>query len=184
MGAHRVGPDEARSSTPSTALQPRCVLFWDQAAWHMAFNASVAALRRPEAAARGAAHQGPARILEARRGLPACAASPTIPTCPRSTTGSAFSTGKNSRTTASPPRSTRSARSCPDAPAYAHRFAAYELAQCPGHEREAYELLLGPLQEGQGRASARRCSKWLGILQEKLNVPADQKVDIPPAPNP
>ena len=26
-------------------------------------------------------------------------------------------------------------------PHYVHRFAAYELAQCPGHEREAYERL-------------------------------------------
>ncbi|MEP6955814.1 MAG: hypothetical protein ABI883_03235, partial [Chthoniobacterales bacterium] len=30
-----------------TALQPRSVLFWDMAAWHMAWNASAAALQDP-----------------------------------------------------------------------------------------------------------------------------------------
>ena len=31
----------------ATTLQPRSVLFWDMAAWHMAWNASVAALHDP-----------------------------------------------------------------------------------------------------------------------------------------
>src|SRR3954454_16384224 len=30
-----------------TTLQPRAVTFWDQAAWHMAWNAGVAALQNP-----------------------------------------------------------------------------------------------------------------------------------------
>src|SRR2546421_34258 len=30
-----------------TTLQPRAILFWDMAAWHMAWNASVAALKEP-----------------------------------------------------------------------------------------------------------------------------------------
>src|SRR5437764_8796542 len=30
-----------------TTLQPRAILFWDMAAWHMAWNASVAALNDP-----------------------------------------------------------------------------------------------------------------------------------------
>src|SRR5947208_5810070 len=29
----------------ATTLQPRSILFWDMAAWHMAWNASAAALR-------------------------------------------------------------------------------------------------------------------------------------------
>src|SRR5450755_4716411 len=30
-----------------TTLQPRALLFWDMAAWHMAWNASAAAIRYP-----------------------------------------------------------------------------------------------------------------------------------------
>ncbi|MEI9897553.1 MAG: hypothetical protein WDN28_27780 [Chthoniobacter sp.] len=71
----------------------------------------------------------------------------------------------------------------PDAPVYTHRFVLYELAQCPGHEREAYEGLLKLYKLGENERLPTLL-KWLGILQEKLNVPADQKVYIPPAANP
>jgi hypothetical protein len=67
----------------------------------------------------------------------------------------------------------------PGAPSYAKRFAAYELAQCPGHEREAYEKLLALYKRGE-QEHLPTLLKWLGILQEKLNVPADQKVDTSP----
>ena len=40
-----------------TTLQPRVLLFWDTAAWHMAWNASVAAHERSKPAAPGAASQ-------------------------------------------------------------------------------------------------------------------------------
>ena len=63
------------------------------------------------------------------------------------------------------------------------RFAAYELAQCPGHEREAYERLLALYREGEDE-HLPTLLKWLGTLQEKLNVPAEQKIDIPPPANP
>src|SRR5687768_13005447 len=32
----------------STSLQPRALPFWEGAAWHMAYNASVAALQNPD----------------------------------------------------------------------------------------------------------------------------------------
>ena len=34
----------------ATTLQPRSILFWDMAAWHMAWNASVAAMTRSDPA--------------------------------------------------------------------------------------------------------------------------------------
>ena len=69
------------------------------------------------------------------------------------------------------------------APVYAHRFAVYELAQCPGHEREAYEGLVKLYKDGE-KEQLPTLLTWLGILQEKLNVPADQKIYIPPADHP
>ena len=65
-----MGPHEAAISTPSPRSS-RAPAVLGQAAWHMAWNASVAALRRSEAAARGAADQGAARIFQARRRLSA-----------------------------------------------------------------------------------------------------------------
>ena len=31
-----------------TALQPRCIMFWEMSAWHMGYNASVAARNNPK----------------------------------------------------------------------------------------------------------------------------------------
>ena len=69
----------------------------------------------------------------------------------------------------------------PDAPVYLHRFAAYELAKCPGREREAYEKLLAFYRKGEDE-HLPTLLKHLGELQEKLNVPADQKVNTSPPP--
>jgi hypothetical protein len=61
---------------------------------------------------------------------------------------------------------------------YTRRFAAYFLAECPGHEREAYEKLLALYQEGE--------KEWLPTLLErlqrlerKLGIPMEQRVYIP-----
>jgi hypothetical protein len=63
----------------------------------------------------------------------------------------------------------------PEAPTYLKRFAIYELAKCPGHEREAYEKLLALYKEG---ASERLPSllRYLKELENKLNIPPDQRI--------
>lgn len=161
-----------------TALQPRCLLFWDQASWHMAFNASVAALenrKQPREALRikaqreywklgeeyllrGIANNPDRHLLYDRLGFlyrekfkDHCKAAEAYDQCAKQ----------------------------PNAPEYAHRFAAYEMAQCPGREQEAYERLLSYYKRGE--------SEWLPTLlrhlselQEKLNVPQEQRVYIPP----
>ena len=53
-----------------TTLQPRVLLFWDTAAWHMAWNASVAAMNDTKPAASGAASKSAARIFRARQRFP------------------------------------------------------------------------------------------------------------------
>jgi hypothetical protein len=66
---------------------------------------------------------------------------------------------------------------------YVHRFAVYELAQCPGHEREAYEKLLELYNRGK-EEQLPTLLRWLGHLQEELNIPAEQRVYIPPRAKP
>jgi hypothetical protein len=71
------------------------------------------------------------------------------------------------------------AASFSNAPAYAKRFAAYELARCKGREQEAYEQL----RELYLRGEEERLPTLLTLLaqlQEELNVPPAERVYNPP----
>jgi hypothetical protein len=70
---------------------------------------------------------------------------------------------------------------CASGPPLARRFAAYMLADCPGHEREAYERLLKYYQMGEDERLPTLLTK-LAELQEKLSVPPDQRIYTPPNP--
>src|SRR5439155_19812976 len=121
-----------------TTLQPRSVMFWDMAGWHMAWNASVAATRDPT-------QPRQALRIKAQREY--------------------FALGKDffERGIANNPDSAQlyeslarlykekyndhlrasefyaKAAEQPGALGYNKRFAAYELSYCEGHEREAYQ---------------------------------------------
>jgi hypothetical protein len=165
-----------------TALQPRCILFWDTASWQMAYNASIAAYddkKQPREALRVKAQReywdlGKDYLQRA------IANNPDVPSLYISL-GALYKYKYQEPCKAA--QAYADAAKIKGAPVYAHRFAAYELAQCPGHEREAYETLLQLYKKGE-EERLPSLLKWLGILQEKLNVPADQKVYIPPAAHP
>lgn len=64
---------------------------------------------------------------------------------------------------------------------FVRRFHAMYLAECPGHEREGYEKLLALFKESE--------REWLpGLLtsirkvEEKLGIPKEQRLYIPPQP--
>jgi hypothetical protein len=64
----------------------------------------------------------------------------------------------------------------PDAMQYVHRLAIYNLARCPGHEREAYDALVKLYHKGK---QERLLTLLLRIdeLEEKLNIPEEQRID-------
>ena len=164
-----------------TTLQPRCVLFWDNSAWHMWANASIAALedrKQPRAALRLKAQREYWRLGEdyLLRGIANNPDSAKLHT----SLGSLYRDRFQDHAKAAEVYARGAA--LPDAPVYLHRFAAYELAKCPGREREAYEKLLAFYRKGEDE-HLPTLLKHLGELQEKLNVPADQKVNTsqPPA---
>ena len=160
----------------ATTLEPRNIEFWDQSAWHMAWNAAVharddaraqprEALRRKAEreyillgesfAERGIANNPKSRVLHERlaridieRLHDPCAAS-----------------AEYSR-----------AAACPDAMGYEKRFAAFLLAECPGHEREAYWLLryYHDLSEQERVPTLERL---LRELEKKIDLPPEQRVD-------
>lgn len=166
----------------ATTLMPHCILFWDQASWHMAFNASVAALEdknQPREALRLKAQQEFWKIGEQYL-INGIANNPDDPTL-YDHLGFLYREKFKDHC-----RSAEIYAECakiPNAPVYAHRFHYYELAECPGHEKEAYEGLLKLYKAGENEHLPTLLKK-LGILQEKLNVPAEQKIYIPPASNP
>ncbi len=160
-----------------TTLQPRCVLFWDMAAWHMYANASIAAFedrKQPREALRLKAQREYWRLGEDYliRGVANNPGSATLLT----SLGTLYRDRLKDHCKAAEAYGRGAA--LPNAPVYLHRFAAYELAQCPGHEREAYEKLLAYYHRGE-EERLPTLLRHLGELQEKLHVPAAQKVDIP-----
>lgn len=161
-----------------TTLQPRSVLFWDMSAWHMYANASIAALedrKQPREALRLKAQREYWKLGEdyLTRGIANNPESSTL----HVSLGTLYKDRFKDHCRAAEVYARGAA--LPDAPAYVRRFAAYELARCPGHEQEAYEKLLALYHLGE-EERLPTLLKLLGELQEKLNVPAAQKVNIPP----
>lgn len=158
-----------------TTLQPRSLLYWDMAAWHMAWNASVAAMqdtKQPSEALRIHAQRQYFNLgrdfLE--RGI-------------RNNPdryqlylqlGKLLSDKFDDHCGAA--AAYLKAAEFPDAPPYCHRFAGYEMAKCPGREKEAYELLKKLYLEGE----KQRLPSLINLLQEmekKLDIPAPERVD-------
>jgi hypothetical protein len=157
-----------------TTLQPRSLLYWDMASWHMAWNASAAAFQdrsQPSEALRirnqrqyfklgrdylerGIKNNPESSFLYRSLGVllrdkfeDHCGA------------GEAF----------------LKASQLPGAPSYTARFAGYELARCPGRERMAYELLRKLYEtEPEGRKPALIIT--LKELEKKLDVPESQRI--------
>lgn len=160
-----------------TTLQPRCVMFWDIAAWHMYANASVAAFedrKQPRAALRLKAQREYWKLGEDYL-LHGIANNPENPGLYTSL-GTLYRDRLQNHEEAAKVYLRGSL--LPGAPVYLHRFAAYELARCPGHEREAYEKLLGFYRKGESE-HLPTLLRHLGELEEKLNVPPGDKVAIP-----
>jgi hypothetical protein len=165
-----------------TALMPHCILFWDQASWQMAFNASIAVYndrKQPREALRYKAQHDFWKVGEDYliRGI---ANNPDDSTLYDHL---GFLYREKFKDHCKSAEIYAACAKIPNAPVYAHRFALYELAKCPGHEREAYEGLLKLYKKGE-EEWLPTLLKTLGELQEKLNVPADQKVHIPPDSHP
>ena len=157
-----------------TTLQPRAVLFWDMAAWHMAWNASAAALNdpaQPRLALRVKAQREYFDLgrdfLE--RGIRNNADNPKL----YEALARLYREKYKDHARAS--EFYAKAAEKPGAPSYVRRFAAYELSYCEGREREAYEWLLRLYQSGENERLPTLISR-LKFLEEKLNVPLPERI--------
>jgi hypothetical protein len=172
-----------------TALQPHTLLYWDIAAWHMAWNASAAAMqdRNQQSEAlrerarrqyialgrdfleRGIRNNPDEYLLYERLGILL-----RDKVEDHGAASDAFA----------------KAASLPDSPAYIKRFAAYESAKAPGREQEAYYRLLSLYNEGD-KQRAPTLLAMLRKLEQKLNIPEGRRIvdpgsgsSSPPTPPP
>jgi tetratricopeptide (TPR) repeat protein len=160
-----------------TTLQPHAPLFWDLAAWHMAWNASAAALndpRQPRLALRIKAQREYFDLgrdfLE--RGIRNNPENPKL----YEALGRLYREKYKDHARAS--EFFAKAAEKPGAPAYVHRFAAYELSYAEGREREAYAWLLRLYQTGENERLPTLISR-LKFLEEKLNIPLSERIPDP-----
>jgi hypothetical protein len=157
-----------------TTLQPRGILFWDMAAWHMAWNASTAAMndpRQPRLALRMKTQREYFDLgrdfLE--RGIK------NNPDQPQLYEALARLYRDKYYDHARAAEFFEKAADKPGAPSYARRFAAYELSYCENREGEAYDRLLQLYSAGE-KERLPTLIKRLKFLEEKLNIPLDQRI--------
>lgn len=160
-----------------TSLQPRALLFWDMAAWHMAWNASVAAAEdrnQPREALRLKAQREYFKLGEdfLLRGIQNNPDRPLL----YDRLGMLYHTKLNDPCKAA--EAYAKAATFPGVFPYVKRMAAFRLAECPGHEQEAYEKLLAIYHLGKAERVLTLYTK-LAELQEKLSIPEDQRIYNP-----
>jgi len=162
-----------------TTLQPRVLLFWDTAAWHMAWNASVAAMNdrtQPRLALRVKAQREYFALGKdfLERGIKNNPDRPDL----YEALARLYKEKYKDHLRAS--EHYAKAAALPGAPFFDRRFSAYELSYCEGHEREAYERLRSLYDEGP-KERLPTLIKRLKVLEEKLGIPQEQR--IPDQPN-
>ncbi len=157
-----------------TTLQPHGILFWDMAAWHMAWNASAAALNdpaQPRLALRVKAQREYFDLgrdfLE--RGIR------NNPDRPELYEALARLYRDKYKDHALASEYFAQAAEKPGAPAYAKRFSAYELSYCDGREGEAYDRLLALYRAGERERLPTLIAR-LKFLEDKLNIPVAERI--------
>jgi tetratricopeptide (TPR) repeat protein len=156
-----------------TTLQPRVLLFWDTAAWHMAWNASVAAMN--DQSRRLALRVKAQREYFAlgkdflERGIK------NNPDRPQLYEALARLYKEKYKDHQRASEFYAKAAALPDAAKFDRRFSAYELSYCEGREREAYQLLRTLYDEGPQQRLPTLIAR-LKFLEEKLAIPRDRRI--------
>ena len=160
-----------------TTLQPRSTLFWDMAAWHMAWNASAAALNDPDQPRLSLRLKAQLEYFDLGRDFLERGIRHN-PDRPQLYEALARLYRDKYKDHAKAAEYFALAASKPGAPSYVRRFAAYELSHVEGREREAYARLLSLYREGEKERLPTLIAR-LKCLEEKLNIPPDQRIPAP-----
>jgi len=158
-----------------TTLQPKSIVYWDMSAWHMAYNAAIAALEDKK--------KQPSEILRQRDErhyweLGKKFYEDGIRNNPDSGAlwaGLGRLEAQKFEDHAAASKAFLTAATKPDALPYLRRLGAYELARVPGREKEAYGLLKSIYDEGE-KQRLPTLVDLLKQLEVKLGLPADQRI--------
>ena len=157
-----------------TTLEPHVLLFWDMAAWHMAWNASAAAINDPQQPRLALRVKAQREYFDAGRNFLERGVA-NNPNKPQLFEALARLYRDKYHDHARASEFFDRTADKPGAPVYARRFAAYELSYCEGRERDAYERLR-ELYTAGGKERLPTLIKRLKFLEEKLNIPVDQRI--------
>jgi len=157
-----------------TTLQPHAILFWEMGAWHMGWNASVAALNdptQPRLALRVKAQREYFALAKdlLEHGIENNPEKPQL----YDSLARLYREKYKDHTRAS--EFFAKAAALPGAPSYEKRFSAYELSYCEGREREAYDRLRQLYNMGDSQRLPTLITR-LKFLENKLGIPQDQRV--------
>jgi hypothetical protein len=157
-----------------TTLQPRVLLFWDTAAWHMAWNASVAAMNDPNQ---------PRQTLRVKAQRDYFALGKDFlergiknnPDRPELYEALARLYKEKYRDHERAAEYYAKAAILPEAAPWDRRFSAYELSYCEGREPEAYQRLRSLYDEGE-KERLPTLIKRLKLLEDELGIAQDQRI--------
>lgn len=157
-----------------TTLQPRSILYWEMAAWHMAWNASAAATRDRALPNDDVRRRAQREYFDLgrdflQRGIRNNPDRPQL----YETMGRLYR--EKYKNHAGAARYFARAASFPGAPKYDKRFAAYELSHVPGREREAYRALRALYDMGEDERLPTLLRR-LRLLEEKLGIPLQERI--------
>ncbi len=156
-----------------TTLQPHLLMFWDIAAWHMAWNAGTAALNDPTKSP-FARHRQQREYLELGRDFLERGIT-NNPDRPELYEAMARLYRDKYQDHARAAEYFGQAAQRPGAAAYDERFGAYELSFAPGHEREAYDRLHALYLRSEKERLPTLVTR-LHALEAQLNLPASERI--------
>ena len=165
-----------------TTLQPRMVLFWQDAAWQMAWNAAANARDNPHEPRQSLRIRAERQYVDIGRDFLERGIRNNPDRFPLYD-HYGYLLKEKYKDHAGAAAAYAQGAALPGAFPYLKRFAAYELSYCEGREREAYEKLLALYRMGRGEQLPTLMLR-LRAMEEKLAVPPEQRVYIPAAPSP
>jgi len=165
-----------------TTLQPRSLLYWDMASWHMAYNASAAVLNDPDQPSEALRIRAQRQYFDLgrdflERGIRNNPDRPML----YERLGVLFRDKYEDPCAAA--EMFAKAVELPGHPPYLPRFVAYALAECPGREKEAYEILRSLYEKGETQ-HLPTLIRYLKEFEEKLGIPVEDRIkeDLPSEP--
>lgn len=160
-----------------TTLQPRNLMFWEMSAWHMAWNASLAAYQDPKQPSLKLRLKAQREYFDLGRDF-LVRGIENNPDRYKLYEQLAYLYKEKYGDHCAAAEQYDKASKFPEAPSYMARFAAYELAACPGHEEEAYKKLRALFEKGD-KQWAPTLLKLLKEQEIKFNIPEDQRIKVP-----